>query len=348
VNPLITWERNRNIDGGFDASLHNGLLNLTVDYWLKNTYDILGTETASLPSMVGATLPAVNYGKAAAKGLEVTIGHQGRIGKLNYRVGANWAISKNWYQQIDQAYNVRPYQNLLGYPISGVMYGLVSEGIIRTQAQANQILAENGSNFTIYGNKPVPGMLMFKDIRGPLGTDGPDGMIDDNDQQRLSVNGVPRITYGVNLDGEWKGWSLHVLLAGKAKYNVFLDPWATRSWNSIDNLTMWNNVWTPSTPNAPLPSPAYNSWAAGEDYEVPSTFWMRSGAYLRLKTVQLGYSLPPAFLKGLQVASARFYVTGENLFTIDKLPKGFDPELGGNYTSFPILSSYTVGLQVTF
>ncbi|MCX6222335.1 MAG: TonB-dependent receptor [Bacteroidia bacterium] len=348
INPLITWEKNRNIDAGLDADIREGLLSLNIDYWHKKTYDILDSRIASLPSMVGAILPAVNYGQATAHGLEITLGHQGSIGEVKYHIGANWAYANNKFTLKDQALNVRDYQNQIGYPISGVMYGLVSEGIIRTQADLDKITAEHGANFTIYGKKPQLGMLLFKDIRGPLGTDTPDGKIDNNDQQRISLNGIPRINYGINLGVEWKGLELNLLFAGKAKYDVMLDSWARRSWNSIDNLTMWNDVWTPATPNAKLPSPVFNDWASSKDYEVPSTFWMRSGAYLRLKTAQLSYSLPAALLHGLQISSARFYLTGENLFSLDKLPPGFDPDLGGNYTLSPILRSFTAGLQVTF
>jgi TonB-linked SusC/RagA family outer membrane protein len=353
INPDITWEKNLNFDIGLDVSFLNKMFTLTTDYWHKKTYDILASRIASIPNTVGASLPAVNYGKAAAGGFEIALQHNGKIGELNYNVGGNWAISSNKFLLVDQAAAVRDYQNIIGHPINGVLWGYVCEGVIEDQAQVDKILAENGKNFTILGMTPRPGMLMYKDLRGPLGTDTPDGKVDGNDMTRITTNNVPRITYGFNLNAEWKGLELGLSFAGVAKYEIYTGgDWTARNFQAKAVYPMWKNYWTPENTNATMPSPAAHNWGGyGQNIEVPSTFWIKSGNFLRLKNVTLSYTLPKEIIaKTAPISNVKIYLSGDNLFLFSKLWRdwGMDPELGGNVFNYPIMKSLTAGISVTF
>jgi TonB-linked SusC/RagA family outer membrane protein len=348
INPNITWEKNKNYDIGIDLSMPKRLIGFTADWWYKRTTDILGTRGASVPSTVGASLPAVNYGIAAAHGLELSLSHANTVGEIYYSVAVNWAISSNKFIRLDQPASVRGYENHIGVPINGVLEGYVSEGIIRTQDQVNKILAEHGPNFTIFGNKPQPGMLLYKDLRGPLGTDTPDGLVDANDQEFITDYNVPRINYGFNFTVGWKGLQLLAIFSGLAHYQVMpTDVYYRRPLPGNTNLSVWKGAWTPATAaTATLPSAIMNDWQGVSNSEVMSTFWLMNGALLRLKSLNLSYSLPASLLRN-KLAGVRVYFTGENLFIWSKV-KDWDPELGGDFRTYPILTGYTFGLSVSF
>ena len=349
VNPNITWEKNHNYNLGLDLGMPKKILTATVDLWYKKTTDILGARLASVPGTVGASLPAVNYGIASAKGIELSFSHEQRINDFFYRVAANWAYSANKYVKVDQAASVRGYQNLIGQPINGVIWGYVSQGIIRTQQDVDNILQANGPNFTIFGSKPQPGMLMYKDIRGPLGTDGPDGKIDGNDQQIISKNGIPRVNYGFNFTFGWKGLNLTAIFSGLGRYDIMpTDVYYRRPLPGNDNLTIWKNAWTAQTAaTATMPSPIMNDWQGTSNAEVSSTFWLKNGAFLKLKSLIADYSLPAGLLAKSKIKAVKFYLSGENLFEWNHT-KDWDPELGGDFRTYPVLKGVTFGLNVTF
>lgn len=349
INPNITWEKNHTYDLGLDVSAPDRLISATVDVWKKRTIDILGARNASIPNTVGADLPAVNYGKASSKGIEIAISHEKRIGNFFYRVGVNWATSSNRIIAIDQAASVRDYENKIGKPVAGWINGYISEGIIRTQADVDAILAKNGNGFTIFGNTPKPGMLLYKDIRGPLGQDTPDGKIDGNDNIPISFNGTPRTNYGVNLTAGWKGLNVTAIFAGIAKYDIMpTDVYVRRPLPGNNNLKIWQNIWTPETAaTATMPSPVWNDWQIGSNTEQSSTFWLTNGAFLRLKSVIVSYSLPKSWLTKTQLQNARIYFSGENLVNWNHTGY-YDPERGGDFRQYPLMKSFTFGLNVGF
>lgn len=344
ANPDVTWERNYDYNFGIDVGTKNGLISVTADYWYRKTKDILDVRIASTPVTVGARLPAVNYGEASAQGFEFSISHDNNVGKLHYHVGGNWAVSSNKYLIKDQAASVRDYQNQIGRPIDGWIMGYQAEGIIRDQEDVNRILDEKGEDFTIFGYKPMPGMLMYKDIRGPLGTDTPDGKVDVNDQTPLSFNGSPRISYGVDFSLSWKGIQLSTIFSGFGRYDVML-PSGFTGVRAVgiyqNNLKIWEDSWRPDNTQASLPHAGYGDQGVFQ----PSTFWMRKGDYLRLKNVMISYALPNRLLSNSVFNEVKAYFSGENLFLWDHI-KIYDPELGG-VLAYPLMKTFTFGLSVS-
>lgn len=349
INPNITWERNHNYDIGLDVSMPRRLLSGTFDWWYKKTTDILGARNASVPNTVGASLPAQNYGIASAQGLELTISHENTIGSFFYHIGANWAVSSNKYLKVDQAASVRDYQNLLGKPINGEIDGYISEGLIRSQADVANILKANGNNFTLLGSKPQPGMINYKDMRGPLGTNTPDGKVDGNDYQPISFNNIPRINYGFNFTVGWKGFLVSAYFSGLARYQVMpTNVYYTRPLPGNNNLSIWKNAWTPqNAATATLPSAVMNDWQGTPNSEQNSTFWIKNGDLLRLKSLVVNYNLPASMFRGGQVKAIRIYFSGDNLYEWNHT-KDWDPEMGGDFRTYPVLKGFTFGLNATF
>ncbi|MEX6688325.1 TonB-dependent receptor [Danxiaibacter flavus] len=350
TNPNITWEKNYNTNVGIDIALPDRLVSATVEYWYKKTTDILGARNASVPATVGATLPAVNYGQASAKGWEINVNHEKQFDDFFYKAGINWSTSSNKYLLVDQPTSVRSLDNKIGNPVNGLITGYVSEGIIRTQAQADAILAKT-PGFTTFGYKPQPGMLLYKDIRGPYGKDTPDGIIDANDQIPISYNSVPRINYGFNITAGWKNIQVTAIFAGMAKYDIMpvqtfaRDPYTLQGYNT---LSMWKDAWTPQTAEtATLPSAAMNDVSGMSNAEVQSTFWLTNGAFLRFKTLLINYNLPAKWFKNTQLQSARFYFNAENLFCWNHTGY-YDPELGGDFRLYPLMKNFTFGANINF
>ncbi len=354
INPNVTWEKNYVTNLGLDLAMPNRLASLTVDAWYKKTTDILGSRSASVPSTVGASLPAVNYGEGSAQGLDVTVGHANKIGDLNYSLQFNLGYSSNKYLKVDQAANVRPYEDRIGTPMNGGIWGLHCEGIIRTQADVDKILAEHGANFTIFGRKPEPGMLMYSDVRGAPGTDKADGKIDGYDMDWLTWNATPRINYGFNITMDWKGFDLSVQFSGVTKYKIYTGNGAGPGWDGQTSeapTTDWLDMWTPENTNASLPSAVNEQWAGkGSNIDYTSDFWIKDGSYLRLSSLVIGYTLPSKLFKHIPTFKGlRVYCSGTNLFYLTKsgTAKYYDPE-NISIQTYPITKTFTFGVSANF
>jgi hypothetical protein len=233
----------------------------------------------------------------------------------------------------------------LGHPQDRI-FGLVSEGLVRNQAQLDKV----ASNFTEYGQAMMLGGILYKDIRGESWDKNstPNGKIDDYDQTWLSNNGIPRINYGINLSAEWKGISLSALFQGVAEYDRVI---STSNGGGVFQtgdrpyFEIWaKNRWSSDNPNAKFPRAA--AWGMPQFGWGTSTFWMRNGAYMRLKNLTVAYSLPQKLISPLKMKSCQFYFNGTDLFVISSV-KIMDPEQA-LLDSYPIMKSFTGGITVTF
>lgn len=349
INPHITWEKNQNVGVGLDLAMPANKLFFITDYWYKRTTDILGTRQASVPNEVGAELPAINYGIVSAQGVEFTLGHENTIGEFHYKVSGNISFSNNKIIEMDQASAIRDYENRIGKPVSGGIFGYQSEGLIRTQADVDRILAEHGADFTIFGSKPQPGMLMYKDFRGPAGMETPDGKIDKYDRNFISWNSKPRITYGLVLGADWKRFDFSAVFAGFARYEGVAQNYWFNTYGWGGNPAWWRDMWTPeNAETAKYPSAVFLRYMKGQNYDEISTFWLKDRSFVRLKNVTFGYNVNVSKLS--PVKHLRLFFSGENLFEITSSDwmKFSDPEIGGFGRAYPVLRSFTAGASITF
>jgi TonB-linked SusC/RagA family outer membrane protein len=341
-NPYITWEKSRSYEGGLDASFLNNKIVLGVNGFYRNTYDILGSRLAALPTTFGANMPSENYATIDSKGFEAELSYLGNAGEVEYYVRGTfgYAVNKLIYQ--DEAENIRPYQSKIGLN-TDIVSGHIATDIIRTQADLDAL----PEGYTIFGSRPELGMMNYKDLRGP-NSDTPDGIIDGNDVDWIQKHTIPPIDYGFGLGAKWKGLALDLYFQGVGKYDVMLTGGSgSRGINARQvetNLDFWTDHWTANNPNASMPR-VYNNQA-----DRVSTFWMKNGAYLRLKNVALSYNLPKKILEKVKIGGVKIFVSGQNLFLLQDHVKWFDPELGNygnNAYLYPITRSFSFGVNIT-
>ncbi|MDR0866138.1 MAG: TonB-dependent receptor, partial [Candidatus Symbiothrix sp.] len=337
-NPEITWEKALTYNAGIDANFLDNKLSFSVEGFKKHTYDILGSRIASMPTTFGASMPQENYAIIDAKGFEVEIGYTNKAGDFNYIVKGNLGYATNKLIMKDQAENIRAYQSEIGFNIDRSL-GLIYTDIIRTQEQLDAILAKN-PDYTVFGRKPGLGMMNYQDLRGP-NSDEPDGKIDANDQDWIMNHTTPPVNYGFLLGGSWKGISLDLFFSGVHGKKLMISTKWVQTGIVASNYAFWNDHWTPENPNALFPRVADN------ELDRASTFWMKNASFLRLKNVNLAYTLPKSLLSKLKVKQAKVFFTGTNLFLLEDHVKYHDPE-NTAINNYPLMKSYSLGLNFSF
>lgn len=339
-NPDITWQKIASFNIGLDASFFNGLLSGSIDWYNKKTTDLLVNNTAIIPGTFGINVAQQNYGQVNAHGIDLTLRHDNEIGDIKYYVGLNFSYNTNEVIKYPEAAAAADYQRRIGRPVNFVT-GYQAVGIARTPDDLVGLPKYGTRDFEL-------GDIIFKDIAGPDGS-GPDGKIDANDNIVLSMNGAdPRITYGIPLGLSYKGFDLNLLIQGVANRKIIFPD--RSQWQEQNVESFWADAWTPDNTNGAYPKIGGLNGTQGP----ASSFWLRNGAYTRLKYLELGYSLPGSLLKSLHLIQGRIYVSGSNLFLLQDHIKVFDPELqvtqNGGYGGFqyPLMRSFTVGVNIKF
>lgn len=342
----ITWESTRMIDFGIDLSFFKGKLDATFDWYKKDTRDIL--LNIAIPGVMGyANSPKQNAGSVENKGWDLSISHNNTVGKFYYKVTGILSDVKN---QITNLGGLAPqvsgvHVKQVGSPIDAI-YGLQSNGLF--------------SSFTEARAYPVAqyGKLQGGDIRYidqlTVDTNG-DGIADAGDNKLTGTdrvvlgNPIPRYTFSLDVYASYKGFDLTLFFQGVGKRDGYISGWLSYPFqNASTALVQHLDRWSEANPN---PNAAYPRLSINQQSNnlQPSDFWMISAAYLRLKNIQLGYSLPSQLLKGKAISSVRFFAGGTNVFTKSKMPLGMDPESPETVqNSTPLLSTYTFGVEVKF
>jgi TonB-linked SusC/RagA family outer membrane protein len=348
ANPEITWEKSLTCDGGLDLAFLNNRLTASLNFFYKHTYDILGSRTRILPVTFGGNMPAENYGVVNSHGYEVELGYTDRIGDFTWHAGGNIAYATNKYVELDEAENIRAYQSRKGLNTDRG-WGYVYKDIIRTQTDLDAL----PEGYTIMGDTPQLGMMDYKDIRGVTG-DEPDGKITAEDQDWIIEHTLPPVSYGIYLGVEWKSFALDILFQGFAGHKVLYDHrWVSGGANER-NYDFWTDHWTPENPDAKYPRAESGKYMWGD--MAASSFWVKNGSFLRLKNVNLSYSLPKSLLSKLNISQAKLFLTTTNPFLLVDQIKDFDPELGvnngtgdnRNMTRYPPMKSVSLGLNLSF
>lgn len=337
ANTALTWEKSFSYNIGVDANFLNHW-NATVEYWFRNTYDILGNRNQSVPTSFSLTMPKENYGEIHAQGFDFTLGYKNHWGGVDFY--GNLTASYGWNEVIVEDYAVD--SKWIDIPVGksyegGKVIGYRFDQIIRTQEQLDQFNKEH-PNYSYGGIKPALGMMVYKDLGGPDGK--PDGIIDSWDKDLLTARNFP-INYGLNLGASWKGLSVDLMFNGRIKEQKSFQNLA----GGVEHNRMWtewyDNSWTSETPNAMLPK------RVGHDktYDVESDYWMKDASFIRLKYINVGYTIPQTFYKGA-LERVKLFVSGNNLFCLSNFSY-YDPEIGGGW-DYPVMRSFNFGIDVTF
>lgn len=333
-NTNITWETADNINLGIDADFWNGELGIELDYFIKNTKDILWSRVRSVPDTFGRDLPNENYAKMRNSGFEVAFTHRNQINKVYYDLRLTGSYAKNKVTQIDDPANALDFQKQINRPL-GFRAGYKTLGLFQSEEEA-----QNWMGGKQFGVTSLPGDIKYADIDG-------NGIIDSKDQTILSDNNnTPKLMFGLSGNLKWKGFDFNFLLQGAAMRNILL------SMNSRVTLSDGGNsyaylldAWSPENKDAKYPL----LWTGSRTVnDRNSDFWLKDASYLRLKTITIGYTVPAFSLKGWNINSLRFYVSGQNLLTWSPL-EGFDPEAGaGNGAYYPQQKLFSFGVNLNF
>lgn len=354
ANPTqnLTWTTSKSYNLGLDFGLLNNKLSGSIDVFSRKETDILGARNLIVPDNYGRTLAPENYAARSYKGGEFMLNWNDRAGEVSYGLGANLGYSKDQWDIYDEepSYGVGREQNFrsrIGRPENRII-GLEAIDLVRTQAQLDELLSKG---FKTYGRDPYLGMILYKDVRGANYSDQPDGKIDDNDMMLLSENNTPRINYGFNMNVSWKGIAISALLQGVLAYDRVISNLEgggirQHGGNFRPYYPIWaGDVWTEESPNAKYPRVVGSNWQ--EAGTGPSSFWIRNGAYLRLRDLNISYSLPVSITNSLKIKGASVFFNGTNLFVLSKMTEFHDPEQK-MYDSYPVMKTFNVGLDVKF
>ena len=345
-NPDLRWEETKQTDIGFDAQiLHD--FTLTVDMYNKKTTGIL--RPIAIPNYVGVTsAPVANVADMENMGLEVELGYRKKIGEVNFSANGNFAYLKNNVTFISTSTNFiggdAAFQSMGAVTRTQVgqsynsFYGFKTAGIFQNMADVAAYTNAAGGKIQPSAR---PGDFRWVD------TDG-DGAITDKDKTYLGTS-LPKYTFGLTLNADYKGFDIMVFAQGAAGNKIFqgirrLDI-GTANWQTVA-LSRWNGEGTSNT------YPRLTSADDNGNFGKMSDFYLEDGNYLRLKIVQVGYTLPVKMLKKIGGSKLRVYATAENLLTLTKYT-GYDPEIGGGVFGidkgiYPQAKSFILGIQMQF
>lgn len=337
ANPFLTWEKAYKLNLGIDLALFNNRLKLTADYYNDKYFDLLQSRGKSI-EIIGQNYPTENIGKVRRFGGELSLTYQDRIKDFNYYVSANWSSEQSKLLYMDEQKVPEEYLRQTGRPV-GAIYGLVAEGFFTSREEIENSPVIDGFN------NIQPGDIKYKDMNG-------DKVI--NEFDRTVIGGdKPYSYFGIDLGFEWKGLEFSMFWQGAYNRELMLNDWTLLEGFQSSNQQYgqaYENMldrWTPETAEtATLPRLTAGGSKYNQGNGWNSSFWLRSGNFIRLKNISLGYNLPDSFCRNyLGGTRVKIFVNGQNLLTKSACDL-VDPEVG--FTSYPIQRCISTGINVRF
>ncbi len=327
-NPNVTWEVAKQGNIGIDASFLDNSIYLTADYFDYRRSNILWNRNASVPMSTGLTLPRENIGKVTNRGFDFEIGYRNSTGNFNYNISWNASYAKNRITYWDEPAGAPDWQRSTGSMMNTSLY-YNTLGVFKNEADLTNYPHWNGAR---------PGDLIFEDTNQ-------DGVINANDRIRVNKNDTPIFQSGLGLNLGYKQLYFSLLLQGSTGAVRHILTESGEVGNYLKES--YDGRWTPENPNADKPR-LYNRndqyWSAN-----PNTYFLRKTDYIRLKNVELGYTIPEVLLQRLKLKDLKIYLSGYNLFTYSPDMTDFDPEDNhGSYMRYPLPRVLNIGLNLSF
>lgn len=351
-NKSLKWETTDSKNIGIDFGLFNNRLNGSFNYYYSQTRDLLITKV--LAPSAGLDNPILNVGKMSNKGIEIELNWNDKVNDFNYSIGVNLTTTKNKVLELANEgqtiygeglkYGTEhfPTQTKVGKPI-GAFYLYKTDGIFQSMEEINQYVNNEGE---LLQPEAKPGDIKFLDMNN-------DGTIDEDDKVYCG-SGIPALEANLNFSADYKGFDLSLVLGSAWNYKLYNgNKYFYEGMNSSSNMLKSTlNAWTPTNTDTDVPRAIYQD-PNGNTRE--SDRFLENGNFVRLRQLQLGYTLPSSLTKKVYIEKLRFYVSGENLFTITAYD-GIDSEFsrsnvlntGIDKLIYPFTRSFTVGAQLTF
>jgi TonB-linked SusC/RagA family outer membrane protein len=368
ANPNITWETMKISNIGLDGTLWDGLLGFEIDAFYRLRENILAQPTEQVPSTFGASLPLTNLNKRDNRGIEITLTHMNKIGNVSYDIAPMFSWTRGKFVELDE--DVLPTTGDLDaetlefnklwnnrYVNEGQwddrQWGYISDGFFMNQDEITNYIIDQDQN----GNQTIKvGDIKYKDING-------DNYIDWRDQQVIGKNGLPKMMYSLDMGANWKGLGLRMLWVGGSDYIVTLSgsaasPFSNESIPLVEHYDNRAILGTDADGKAFISNP--------DDFKLPpvnmaggatannnksSDFWTYDAAFVRLKNLNVSYTLPKKLLDNVGINNCIFYFSGTNLLSFSNLgiwKKSFDPEIpGADNRDYPPVKTMSFGLRLT-
>lgn len=347
----LKWESTRTKDIGLEVGLFKNRLNFSATYYDRYTYDILYSPATSVSSVLGFGISEQNTGELKNTGWEFTLNHRNTIGDFSYNIGGNFSIVNNevlslGVGNIDQPNGLVGNGSSLfvGYPMQ-LYYGYEADGLFLDQSDVDSYADQSSIN-----PNAQPGDIRYKDLSGPDGV--PDGKVDATYDRTYLGSRIPKYSYGINLGAKYKGFDFSMLMQGFAGVKGRLSGYAGWAfYNTTGNIQryMYEGHWTAENPDRNAVYPRLEQVpGSGTPNTLLSSYWLLNASFLRIKNAQIGYNLPDSFLDNTGMDKLRIYFSGENLHTFSHYRKGWDPEISTDGEFYPIYTTYTLGLNLTF
>ncbi len=345
VNPQLTWVTTTQLNLGTDVAFLENRLSASFDWYIRKADDF-AYAGAALPAVLGTGVPQENNAGIETRGFELSIGWRDQIGALRYGLkgilsdysGKVTAFSNNPNNQIGTFYVGRRH---------GEIWGYTTVGLFQTEDDVDKAPSQT----KIHGALWTPGDVQYADINGDGIIDWGNNTLDNPGDRSVIGNSTPRYAYSFTGNLEWKNFDMLIFLQGIGKRDAWVGSnyfWGINGdeWQS-SVFTEHLNRWTPETPNGYFPK-YYLTSEMGKNIQTQSRY-LQDASYLRIKNLQVGYTVPASMLKTIRFNRARVYVSIENLATFTNLIKTMDPELSiSDAKIYPLQRVYSAGINIGF
>ena len=350
-NLEASWEEALKLNAGVEFSLFNKV-RVQADYFREKRQGIF-LQRAGLPAIVGvSTVPYVNIGETLNQGFDATVEYMHKVNDdLFITARGNFTFNRNKLINNDEPDWEYRYQNRIGKPFgsggSTQPFGLIALGLFESEEEIANSPVQNFGEYRV-------GDIKYQDVNG-------DGIVDEQDAVAIGYTNLPEITYGFGATAQWKGWDFNLFFQGVARTSFFLSGSSIRSPFSTGNMEraainedVYGNVWMSTNTaeqNAGVTYPRLSAGSGGAgstNNNRASTWWLRDGSFLRLKSMEIGYSLPQHILQKSFIKSLRFYISGNNLLCFSPF-KLWDPEKGtSDGSGYPLNRTFSIGFNANF
>jgi TonB-linked SusC/RagA family outer membrane protein len=356
VSGSLTWEQVRTVNFGIDLALLNNRFDISFDKYTRYTEGML-TKSKTLPAIFGATEPQTNAADLKTKGWELSVGWRDRAAvidgsPLNYNVRFMLSDSRAWITKFDNPTKILTDNNYYEGMEIGEIWGYTTLGYFQSDEEVANWADQSALNN--YGRAFAPGDLKFADLNGDGRIDQGSNTVDDPGDRKIIGNKSYRLPFSLDLGADWKGFDMRVFFQGIGKrdayptasndgvffWGIYATPWVGMSNDNLDN-------WDKKGNDGYFPRMKYYE-ADGGALAKTQTKYLQNAAYMRLKNLTFGYTLPDKITERMRLSRLRFYFSGENIFTLQDIKiKGNDAEKFDN-AYYPFTRNLTFGLNLSF